>query len=254
MYRELLQVAFSVRDSRLTLWLFLELAPHRLRRSATMLSMSRNKDNPIDWSAFDDVRVPVRTLKRNRLLGVLAVLMFVAAAAGCVLGFADLFAALTGMNLDDSTETLELMRTKVLSAGITLAFSIVTFIPASFALQFSARPDRVFVPVVLALVGMVATLGAFVVGSTVGAFADWRWLILFALALVYLLANLYVRNKARQDGTRVVTPSGAHSRGDQAGVPVSSHVDNDAQPADERAGKRSRPTKEELWDEKEIWK
>jgi len=223
-----------------------------------MHSMRRNKDNPIDWSAFDEVRVPVRTIKRNRLLNAIAVLTFAAAVAGCILGFGDLFTALSTMNLDDSAETYELMQTKVLSAAISLALSFLTFIPAAFALQFSNSPDRIFVPVVLGVCGIAVTLGAFAAGSTVGSFADARWLVLTAIAVIYLIAYLYVRGKARKEGTRVVSPTGAHSRGNQMGQPQvdGKHSKHSSAPTPTTApkGKRSRPTKEELWDENEIWK
>lgn len=197
-----------------------------LPNTARMAGMSRRNahgnarygrgDDPIDWSAFDEEDSRQGPVSGSTALRIVSVLMIVAGIAGIIGGVNEF-----GAEIEQLGNTGEMGSFAPVFVAIGGA---LTLIPAAFGLQIAGNPVSFVPPTVLGLAGIliaVVMAGMSIAGSS----PVWPWIAALLLALLYLYFVVRVHKAANAAQAR----QGAHSRG-------------------------RRPTKDELWDEKNIWK
>ena len=195
--------------------------------------MRDTDDNLIDWSAFDEAEETAVELDGSRQLRIVSGILLLIAAVGIVMGGLGFGEALNTINSLDPTEGV--MDSGVSRAGVgigTLAqpcflifFGFLTIIPAAFGLQTAKSPVVFVAPTVLGLLGIVVSVicavALLVIQALAGEFDPVipSYFIVCALVAVAYLFFVVRVHKA------------ANAKGDI----------------------KRRPTKDELWDDKNVW-
>lgn len=187
-------------------------------------------DDPIDWSGFDrkddDALTPV---KGSAALAVVCLAMFVGGIVALFWGLSSCGSILEALR---DTQTLDLQ--PLLFAGV----GALTLIPAVFGLQVASKPLGFMPALVFGVVGIfigVAAMGVIALANAEGDnLLPWPWAVLALLALLYFLCVLRVYRAA----SSAAAAHGSHGTHSERGVHST----------------RRRSAKDELWDEKNIWK
>lgn len=187
-----------------------------------MAGMSRKNrqyergDDPIDWSAFEEEDAKQGPVRGSTALRIVSVLMIVAGIAAVIWGI-NAF----GAEIEQLGSTGQMGSFSPIAVAIAGA---LTLIPAAFGLQIAGNPVSFIPPTVFGLVGILIGVIMAVV-SVIWASSPLPWIVAAVIALAYLYFVVRVHKAANSARSR----RGAHSA-------------------------RRRPTKDELWDEKNIWK
>ena len=189
--------------------------------------MKSNEDNLIDWSAFDEGEQKPLNLDGSRQLRIVSIVVLLIAIAGIVLGGTDLNSALTRLNRATSGDVLLASDPGMLGMPLFVIFyGMLTIVPAAFGLQAAKSPVTFVAPTVLGVAGIVGSalcaIVVLVMDAVSGSFEPVlpSYFVVCALAAVAYLFFVVRVHKAANAAGGVV---------------------------------RKRPTKDELWDEKNIW-
>lgn len=188
----------------------------------------QDDDNLIDWSAFDENEQTLGELEGSRQLRIVSLVVLLIAIAGIVVGGMDFNTALNRVALSSNSESAFFSNFDSFAKPCFLIFfGLLTIIPASFGFQTAKSPVVFVAPTVLGLAGIafsvLCAIGTLVMDALSGSFEPLMptyFLVCAVAAVGYLFFVVRVHKAANAAG----------------GTPV-----------------RKRPTKEELWDEKNIW-
>ena len=180
-------------------------------------------DNLIDWSAFDEEDDKPRVLQGSRELRIVSIILLLIAVAGIVMGGVAFNEALDGLNGTAAQNGTGLG--SLVQPGLLVLFALLTIIPASFGLQTAKSPVVFMTPTVLGLLGIAASLvcaiALLVLQALAGEFdpvVPSYFIVCAAAACAYLFFVVRVHKAANAEGDV-----------------------------------KHRPTKEELWDDKNVW-
>lgn len=191
--------------------------------TARIAAMSRRNsgyekgDDPIDWSGFDQrAGADPEPVEGSAPLAILC-------GAMVVLG---IVAVIWGLNAFGA-QLEQLRDTSSLGDFNTVAIAIaggLTLIPAIFGFQVASKPVGFVAPTVLGIAGVF--IGIVMAGTclVLGGASPLPWAAAIVLAFLYLVLVVRVHKAANRER------------------------------ASRYRGRHSRPTKDELWDEKNIWK
>ena len=186
--------------------------------------MIGKKDDIIDWSAFDEAPAPRTKAPGAPLFRVLAAVLFVVAIGGTILGGMGVNEAFRLLGADDGTSMIVSpeVQAQFFKSFATLGLSLATLVPACFALSAAAQRKAFLSHLLIVVCGLVLSGMTFVVGIAIegegGGTIDPLWAVFTVLAIAYLVIAAMVSWNSR-------TSESSHAA-----------------------------KKEELWDEKDIWK
>lgn len=188
----------------------------------------RNEDNPIDWSSFDEAPDAPVKLQGSTQLKIMSTVLLVLAVLGFLYGCMEMGAATA--SLDTSSVESFLMGSGLLDACMLVFVSLLTIIPAAFGFQLAGNPVSFVAPTVFGIVGIllgivlqvVGVVAVAMAGSSGSTSSTFPWIVIVIPAFFYLFFVVRLHKAANR--------AGAKNR------------------------PRRRPTKEELWDEDQIWK
>lgn len=190
--------------------------------TATMNAMRNDKryqtdDNPIDWSSFDESSLQNGPVDGSIQLRIVSIILLVLGLAALIAGVNGFGAQLEQMN---GAPTFSYA---VIDPLLLAGTGLLTLVPACFGLQTASTAVSFVAPTVLGLIGivfMVIMTGVELFMSLMGSEGSMiPWIVGIVLSIVYLYFVVRVHRAANDLG---------------------------------RA--KRRPTKEELWDENNIWK
>lgn len=188
--------------------------------------MSDTDDNLIDWSAFDEEEEKHGDLYGSRELRVVSVVLLLIAAVGVIMGGLNFSEALNALNNSSGAAAQTGAGLATLAGPSFLVFyALLTIIPASFGLQTAKSPVVFVAPTVLGLLGIAASLISAIVllvlEALEGVFDPVVPSYFFVCTLAAAAYLFFV----------VRVHKAANAKGDI----------------------KRRPTKDELWDDKNVW-
>ena len=174
-------------------------------------------DNPIDWSSFDESSLQDGPVDGSIQLRIVSIILLVLGLAALIAGVNGFGAQLEQMNGAPAFSYA------VIDPLLLAGTGLLTLVPACCGLQTASTAVSFVAPTVLGLIGivfMVIMTGVELFMSLMGSGGSMiPWIVGIVLSIVYLYFVVRVHRAANDLG---------------------------------RA--KRRPTKEELWDENNIWK